>query len=827
MRRFIICAFVLLLLPRSDASSPPDRALIVVDHPAPGAPGTAAYLLDAGVVVLRDLGTSLVVLASRRDIETIERLDLEYRILDASPAGKSFYVVAPRSSRPGEIAPARTPGAEIIEATPEEAARLAGEGADIGRLFMTPMRVPRSNEPPPRTTPAEPDPVVEAMVDSVSIDRISADVQRMQDFVNRYSAGDSVRSARDWLLARFRSLGIDSVALQEFDPAQAENVYAVKPGVGHPEKVVIIGGHYDSIAPGGDVAPGADDNASGTACVLECARILSQYDFDYTIVFIAFSGEELGLLGSEAFAARADANGEDVVAMINVDMIGYLAGGDAMDLDVIVDNRSTWLGDLLKGVAAMYVPELPTIDGSLPPGNNSDHVPFGRHGFDAVMVWEDSDNHSPYIHTANDLVGVSYNNPTLAERSVGIVVATLATLAERFRVVIQHEPLANSEDVDSSHVVAANVLHDGPLDPDGLLVHYTVQEIGGDVTGWTVPLVYTGAGDAYKAVIPPQSGGSVVDYYIVAQHADGFRALDPKNAPDETHRFVIGVPDVIVVDDFSTDTGWIIGGPDDTAFSGLWVREAPVLSYYYDEPVQPGEDHTPDPDSVCFVTGNMPRPASHSFRDVDGGKTTLLSPEFDLSEYSNAWVVYYRWYSNDTGGNVDDEWVVDVSNDGGSTWKRLETLAESEREWVKVERNLADFISLTQTVSFRFVADDSGEASVVEALIDDFKLITYQGPTPTPPAPGVTLHQNVPNPFNPGTTIRFEVVPPASATLRVYDVAGRLVATLVENEVVSGERTVRWNGRNRSGNAVASGVYFYRLDTAGNKALTRKMVLVR
>jgi hypothetical protein len=89
-----------------------------------------------------------------------------------------------------------------------------------------------------------------------------------------------------------------------------------------------------------------------------------------------------------------------------------------------------------------------------------------------------------------------------------------------------------------------------------------------------------------------------------------------------------------------------------------------------------------------------------------------------------------------------------------------------------------------------------------------------------------TLEQNIPNPFNPRTTIRFSIPAPAHVDLTVYDVAGRRVTTLVDRDMGAGRAAVEWNGRDTRGRRVASGVYFYRL-VAGSKSETKKMVMLK
>jgi hypothetical protein len=115
---------------------------------------------------------------------------------------------------------------------------------------------------------------------------------------------------------------------------------------------------------------------------------------------------------------------------------------------------------------------------------------------------------------------------------------------------------------------------------------------------------------------------------------------------------------------------------------------------------------------------------------------------------------------------------------------------------------------------------------VAVALIADLAgpIASTNGFTPDHP---VVLDQNFPNPFNPGTSIRFFVSPPGElATLNIYDTAGRSVKSLLYDMFVSGEKTVLWDGTNATGNRAASGIYFYRLHT-GAAVLTRKMLLIR
>jgi len=825
------CGVLLLLLvvPASLAMQSMDRALVVIDDPPPAA---KASLLADNIIVVGDMDRYLLALASSQDLKKIAEYGLDARILDGDVMGNTYYTASSRHLLRDKIRQRirilRDDGYDaVIEVEPQMAEWLAGQGVDIARVFLRPVHLAPPEKP--RRKVAQPDPIIETMVSSVSSSRIDATVGRLQDFETRYSTHDSCQSAASYIKTQFESFAIDSVYFHHWSDTYKDNVIATLPGVGDTQEIVIIGGHYDSVTENPDSCPGADDNASGIAGVLECARVLANKQFGATIKFIAFCAEEQGLLGSAAYAQEALASGDDIIAMINMDMIGYLAPGDVADLDIVDNQDSRWLRDLVMSVGAVYVPELPLVDASLPVPPQSDQRSFWFSGYDAIMFYEDSGSASPYIHTANDVVGTSYIAPQLAERSVKLGVALLATLAEPFRVVIHHSPLSHVDDPRQPHRVNLEVLSTGTVDVGASVLHY---EVAGRAD--TVPLEYVGTGNSYDAYIPAQPVGDVIRYYIVVQDTDGYRVTHPKDAPTQAHRIVVGAPRIIVEDSLESPSGWLVGDIDDTATSGMWTWVDPNGTYFEFKPVQPEDDHTPGAGTHCFVTGDAPPSSTQTAQDVDDGKTTLFSPVFDLASYANAFVRYHRWYTNDTGGIVvTDTWVVDVTPDGGRSWVNLESLTSSHRSWHRIEEKISDYVPLTSQVQFRFVASDDEFPSIVEAAIDDFSIVTYVDSTtgsvePPDIPPGVVdLYQNFPNPFNPETRIVVRIGEPGKrVTLKVYDVSGKVVATLLRDEFLSGERTVLWDSRDVDGRAVATGVYFYRLETGG-RSLARKLVVLR
>jgi hypothetical protein len=203
---------------------------------------------------------------------------------------------------------------------------------------------------------------------------------------------------------------------------------------------------------------------------------------------------------------------------------------------------------------------------------------------------------------------------------------------------------------------------------------------------------------------------------------------DPPDAPTSLHGFLVGY-DILFQDDFEDDKGWTAGLPGDDASTGVWERCDPEGTE-----AQAEDDHTPSPGVMAYIT-QCAAGSSQGTYDIDGGQTTLESPVFDLSGETDAAVTYYRWYSNDTGDNPgEDYWVVQVTDDGWASTVTLENTNVSRREWSEMQFYLNDYIDLTSQVQFRFRASDENNGSLVEAGLDDFKIITCaRNPDAEPP----------------------------------------------------------------------------------------------
>ncbi len=240
---------------------------------------------------------------------------------------------------------------------------------------------------PPREA-ARFSPEIQAFVDEVDGDRWMVDVTTLSGF-NRYTHGPQIDQARDWLVNQFDAMPGLTVTTPSFwvQSTLAYNVMATLVGTTTPDQWYIIGGHYDSTSENPYVAaPGAEDNASGCAGVLEMARILTDHPPESTVLFVCYSGEEQYLYGSRAHVDELTASGDlsKVQGMLNMDMIGYTSDSD-LDCLLETDPFAQSFLNLFADAAALYTSLSIYID--LWAGG-SDHVPYLDAGVPAVLTIE-------------------------------------------------------------------------------------------------------------------------------------------------------------------------------------------------------------------------------------------------------------------------------------------------------------------------------------------------------------------------------------------------------------------------------------------------------
>jgi len=238
---------------------------------------------------------------------------------------------------------------------------------------------------------------------------------------NTLSAQDDpkrgIGASRDWLYSEFQKIAATSdgrmtVELQTFEQqpgrypriakaTKLTNVVATLRGTKSPDRVYVVSGHYDSMCSSPTDAecdaPGANDDASGVAVVLEAARVMAPHPFDATIVFMAVAGEEQGLVGSTYFAEQAKKNGMNIEGMFTNDIVGHGSGKGDDRVRVFggeTDSDSRILSRYIDDAARKQIPEFHVwlIDRRDRFLRSGDHVPFLDQGYPAVRFTEPMEN---------------------------------------------------------------------------------------------------------------------------------------------------------------------------------------------------------------------------------------------------------------------------------------------------------------------------------------------------------------------------------------------------------------------------------------------------
>jgi Zn-dependent M28 family amino/carboxypeptidase len=313
-----------------------------------------------------------------------------------------------------------------------------------------------------RLTTIRNSPQIARIVREIDARNIERSIRKLVSFGTRNTLSEQdnpnrgIGAARDWLFSEFSkaaesSGGRMTVEKQTFEQAKAQrvpqptmltNVVATLKGTQaeSAQRIYVVSGHYDSMCSSPTDAkcdaPGANDDASGTAAVLEMARVMAKYKFDATIVFMTVPGEEQGLLGSTYFAEQSKKNNVDIEAMFTNDIIGSSLGGNGVHDPRTVrvfsegvpsnetppeantrrsvggenDSTSRQLARFIKETAAAYVPAMKVMmvyrrDRY---GRGGDHIPFLERGYAAVRFTETNENFNHQHQSVRVENGIKY-----------------------------------------------------------------------------------------------------------------------------------------------------------------------------------------------------------------------------------------------------------------------------------------------------------------------------------------------------------------------------------------------------------------------------------
>ncbi len=327
------------------------------------------------------------------------------------------------------------------------------------------------------------------IIDNISADRIEKDIRKLVSFGTRHTMSETesdtrgIGAARRWIKAEFdkiseecgnclevsmqRTLEKGNAKTRITKDTEVVNVLAIKRGTKYPNRYVIMAGDIDSRVSDPlnytDDSPGANDNASGMAGVIEAARVLSKYDFESSILLVGLSGEEQGLYGGKHLAAKAVEEGWEIVGVLNNDMIGNIKG-----VDGVIDNRTfrifseptnpqdsdfqkrmrRYYGGEVDGISRQlaryvytmtktYMPEMnPMMIYRLDRfGRGGHHRPFCDAGFAGVRIMEAHENYTQQHQDIREEDGINYGdviehvNFDYAAKLTAVNAITLASLA--------------------------------------------------------------------------------------------------------------------------------------------------------------------------------------------------------------------------------------------------------------------------------------------------------------------------------------------------------------------------------------------------------------
>ena len=276
-------------------------------------------------------------------------------------------------------------------------------------------------------------PQIQALVDAVKIDTMWTMLNYLET-QQRFTSNSGSLVTANFLKSYMKTMGFDSVYFQHFTmPGSffvSPNIIGIKFGKADPDSIFLACGHWDAYA---SMAPGADDNGSGTVSVLEAARVLLQQNYKKTLKFCLFSGEEQGLYGSYSYVQVSA--GDKIGAALNLDMISYQEPGYNLRIGVFPKQGQIALYNKVNMLQQLYVPGIEIGKENGCPYACTDVYPFWQAGIDGLFFFESSDfgyYETPYYHSFNDLVGTSANSQPKLELTTKIVVASLATIAEIF-----------------------------------------------------------------------------------------------------------------------------------------------------------------------------------------------------------------------------------------------------------------------------------------------------------------------------------------------------------------------------------------------------------
>jgi hypothetical protein len=390
----------------------------------------------------------VIVSAAPSREKAIAALGVRHGKIEAPGRGEKLFIVSyPRGIDPSLLARytaviLRGELVALVRTDQASADSLAGMGMRIKAVLPPPVERPLPSRASIRERDLAWDPWIQQIMDSVTQSDVWGMLGNLSGEGSVTIGGSSytittrnsyrtaaIEKATQYCYEYFQGQGLPvNYHYYSEEGYTCRNVVAVQVGAVNPGNLYIVCAHLDDL-PDAPIAPGADDNASGSAAVLLTASLLSRYSFENTIRYVLFTGEEQGLYGSYYYVQKCADAGDTILGALNFDMIAYDGNGDdRMEVYCGTMPASEALGDLLLNTISTYSLSLRPVKYNTGAEGWSDHSSFWDAGYPALLGIEDNgDDFNPYYHTADDRriqCNVSY-----VTGNVKAAVGTMARLA--------------------------------------------------------------------------------------------------------------------------------------------------------------------------------------------------------------------------------------------------------------------------------------------------------------------------------------------------------------------------------------------------------------
>jgi hypothetical protein len=748
-----------------------------------------------------------------------------------------------------------------------------------------------------------------SMSQQVNIDNIERHIRQLEEAGGHYSRvnftpGNDSGSAYIYSELKKNS-GIEVVldtffiesAQPPFNTKSLVNIIATLKGKSENQRSFILGAHLDCSASrmGSNLwhdqwqslkAPGADDNATGVAALLEIARIISQPSFqfipEYSIKLIAFGAEESGPAysghhyGSLHYAESANARGEEIIGMCSIDMIGY---NDFYDFNSIVANGSSqWLSQKYLEAKDLFDIDL-MLDEHLDTGNYSDHTSFWNYGYPAILMieyawpWDDGEFYqgNPYYHTSND--STETLNIQLVRKVTQLNLAAAASFAAGlFEPIDLSAPAAPQlRYVKKDSTSDFKIEWFKPADKD--LKGYRLFS---SRNGTEFRQNYDESVLTYEMTFRSYLFTGTAPLYIRLYAAD---SIGNRSDPSDTYgvRILDDEKKILIVDGFDRFGG---SGSWDKPYHDFIIKYAKSFNFSFescsnDEIINNNIDLR-NYELVIWILGDEST-ADETFNSQErvrvaeflenGGKLFVSGSEiaWDLegaSSATNSDIQFLRTYlkaryiADDTG--VDQVYGIESTDfaalelgfgdiTSGSPYEEdypdaIGTI-DGSIPILKYNQDYNAAIAYTGSFNnsaktgqiiylafpFETIWDNNARTEVMNAAFKYFNMSIPDAVSEDEESKPLTfqLHQNYPNPFNPTTNIGYRISDFGFVSLKIYDVLGKEITTLVNEDKTPGKYEIIFDA-----SGLAAGVYIYSISiqSSGNRILYRenkKMVYLK